>query len=56
MIDSGSNLAEVVASQIVDELDRRGRVPSIFGYGKEEVMNAMRSISARAALDFLMPF
>ena len=43
MIDSGSNLATVISSQIVDELDNQGKIPSIFGYGKEQIKNALRT-------------
>lgn len=42
MVDSGSNLATVISSQIVDQMDQRGQIPSIFGYGKDQIKSALR--------------
>lgn len=44
MVESGSNLAVPITSHIVDEMDQKGLVPSIFGYGKEQIKSALREL------------
>jgi len=44
MVDTGSNLAVPIASHIMSVMDQNNMVPSIFGYGKDQIKSTLQSL------------